>query len=425
MSAPILFLLKGYPRLSETFIAQEIRSLEKAGLEIRIASMRRPTDDRIHPVHREIKAKVGYLPEYLHEEPFRVLRGCATVLLRRGFFRAASCFVRDIRRDPSRNRLRRFGQGIVLAAELPRDITRIHAHFIHTPASVARYASMISGVAWSCSAHAKDIWTTPDWDLAEKLAASDWTVTCTSAGRDRLATLSKPGKPVRLVYHGLDLNRFPLIARRLKRRDGADPNDPVQLLTVARAVEKKGLDDLLNALARLPAPLSWRWTHVGGGALVSNLRELAAELGIADRCAFLGALDQGAVLERYRGADLFVLPCRVASDGDRDGLPNVLAEAASQGVAILSTTIAGIPELVEDDVDGMLTPPGDLDALSQALAQLITQPDLRRRYGDSAGRKVRRAFDHDRSMSELVRLFDGDVARTARGSVTEELKPAE
>jgi glycosyltransferase involved in cell wall biosynthesis len=425
MTPSILFLLKGYPRLSETFIAQEILSLEKAGFRLRIVAMRRPVDDRVHPVHREIEAAVDYLPEYLHHEPWRVLRSLARTAFRRGFPKAAARFLHDLFRDPTRNRIRRFGQALVLAAELPDDVARIHAHFIHTPASVARYASMMTGVIWSCSAHAKDIWTTPDWDLAEKLAESQFTVTCTGAGRDRLAALSAPGKPVRLIYHGLDLNRFPSLMRRLTRRDGQRSSEPVSLLTVARAVEKKGLDVLIQALAALPHDVCWRWMHVGGGALEPKLKLQAERLGVADRCVFLGARDQNDVLERYREADIFVLPCRVADDGDRDGLPNVLIEAASQGLALISTPVSGVPELIEHDVDGVLTPAGDVEALTGVLLRLIADPETRRRHGEAAMRKVRRGFDHDRSMIDLVRLLDGGAANRSPSTPVDAINFAE
>ncbi|MBN9061969.1 MAG: colanic acid biosynthesis glycosyltransferase WcaL [Rhizobiales bacterium 65-9] len=410
MSGRVLFLLKGYPRLSETFIAQEIRSLERAGLAIDIVALRRPTDARAHPVHREIKAPVSYLPEYLHDEPLRVARGLAAMAKRRRFWRAAAAFLRDFARDPTRNRARRFGQAAVLASESPSAVTRIHAHFIHTPASVARYASMMTGLPWSCSAHAKDIWTTPDWDLADKLRDSGWTVTCTRAGQERLDELAPAGKGVHLVYHGLDLQRFGSIAEATTLRDGRSSDRPVRLLTVARAVEKKGLDVLLRALAALPSDLAWRWTHIGGGALTEALKQQAASLGLTDRCAFLGALDQTEVLTHYRQSDLFVLPCRIADDGDRDGLPNVLIEAASQGLASVSTPVSGVPELITHEENGLLVAPDDADAVALALARMIGDPALRHRLGKAALRRARGDFDHDAAIVELLRLFDRSPA---------------
>ena len=221
-AAPVAFVLKGYPRLSETFIAQEIRSLERRGLDIRLFSMRRPTDAKRHPVHDEIRAPVVYLPEYLYQEPGRVFRSWRTARRLPGYAAARRAWRRDLVRDRTPNRVRRFGQACVLAAELPAEVRRIHAHFLHTPASVARYAALMRGLPWSVSAHAKDIWTTPDWELAEKLAGADWAVTCTRAGHAKLAALAPVADRVALSYHGLDLARFPAPAAARAARDGAE-----------------------------------------------------------------------------------------------------------------------------------------------------------------------------------------------------------
>ncbi|MDH5750552.1 MAG: glycosyltransferase, partial [Rhodospirillales bacterium] len=306
-AASIAFVLKGYPRLSETFIAQEILSLERRGLDIRLISLRHPTDARIHPVHREIKAKVSYLPEYLYREPLRVYRAWLKVRKRPGYPAARALWLRDLPRDPTPNRIRRFGQALVLAAELPEDVTHIHAHFLHTPASVARYAARILGLGWSCSAHAKDIWTTPEWEKREKLADCQWLVTCTRLNADHLRNLAADPDKVDLVYHGLDLSRFPPPAADPSGRNGRSPTDPVRILSVGRVVEKKGYPLLLKALARLPDDLCWRFVHVGGGKGLARLRKLADRLGLGDRVSWKGALPQEEVIDQYRKADLFVL----------------------------------------------------------------------------------------------------------------------
>ena len=176
MSAPrrrVAVVLKGWPRLSETFIAQEIAGLEARGVALEIWSLRRPIDKVRHPVHERIEAKVVYLPEYLKDDPRRVLAGWLKARRLPGYAAARRKFLADLRRDPSANRLRRWGQALVLAAELPPSIERLYAHFLHTPASVTRYAATLRGLPWSVSAHAKDIWTTPDWEKREKLGACD------------------------------------------------------------------------------------------------------------------------------------------------------------------------------------------------------------------------------------------------------------
>lgn len=416
--ARLVVLLKGYPRLSETFIAQELLGLQRAGFDLALVSLRHPTDRKRHPVNDEITAPVLYLPEYLYQEPLRVARGLWAAVWRRGFWPALCRFARDVVRDPTTNRVRRFGQACVLVAEMPAGAGWLHAHFIHTPASVAAYASLMSGLGWSTSAHAKDIWTAPDWDLSEKLAEMAWVVTCTRSGFDHLKTLAGTRGTVHLSYHGLDLSRFARPATAGSARDGTDPADPVRLLSVGRAVEKKGYDTLLSALALLPPGLHWRFDHIGGGPDLPALRAQAAALNLTDRLHWQGAQDQTAVLDRYRASDAFVLACRIAADGDRDGLPNVLVEASSQRLPCLSTTISGVPELIRDDDNGLLVPPEDPEALALALQRLIRDPALRVRLSDAACDRVNTAFDHHASIRQLTVLFH------AAGLQTTGLEPA-
>ncbi len=392
------FVLKGYPRLSETFIAQEIAALEARGLDILIVSLRHPTDKAIHPVHREVKAPRLYLPEYLYQEPLRVWRAYRAARRLPGYRAARRQFLADLVRDRTPNRIRRFGQALVLAAELPADVGHLHAHFLHTPASVARYAAAMRGLPWTVSAHAKDIWTIPEWEKREKLADARWAVTCTASGQTHLAGLAEREGAVALCYHGLSLDRFPPAPARTER-------DTVTILSVGRAVEKKGYDDLLAALARLPADLSWRFVHVGGGALSEKLKEEAARLGLSERIEWRGARPQPEVLTAYREADLFVLAAKIAADGDRDGLPNVLVEAQSQALPCIATTVSGIPELIEDGRTGILVPPGDPEALAAALARLIGDRGLRRELGAAGAARVRAAFDMEAGIDALAARF--------------------
>ena len=401
---PVAFILKGYPRLSETFIAQEILGLERLGLDIRIVSLRRPTDREIHPVHREIAAPVLYLPEYLHQAPARVFAAWRRVRRLPGYASAKAAWRSDLRRDRSRNRVRRFGQAMVLAAELPKGVRWLHAHFLHTPASVARYASLITGLKWTCSAHAKDVWTTPEWEVAEKLASLDTLATCTRASLEHLAGLTDAPKKVRLIYHGLDFERFPPSGRPRSVKDASDADNPVILLSIGRIVPKKGYKGLIAALGRLDPALHWRLVHIGGGD-ANALRQQAEALGIASRIDWLGAQAQVTVLEQLRGADLFVLPCRVTEDGDRDGLPNVLMEAQSQALACLSTTISGIPELIENGKTGLLVAPDNIEALADALAKLIAGPSLREKLGRAGLARVHRHFGQKPGLRALADLF--------------------
>jgi len=394
LSGPaVAVVVKGYPRLSETFIAKEILGLEKRGLDLRLFSLRFPTDRHVHPIHAEIQAPALYLPEYLYQEPSRVLRAWGQARHFVGYSRARRVFLADLRRDPTPNRMRRFGQALVLATEMPDEIGIVYAHFLHTPASVARYAALMRGLPFAVSAHAKDIWTTPGWELAEKLGDAAFAVTCTGSGHAHLASLG-PDDRVDLVYHGLDLAEWPAPPDRGGR------SGPVEIVSVGRAVEKKGFPDLIAALAKLPS--DWRLTHIGGGPLLSEMKEQATAAGIADRILWRGQQPKAKVLEAYRQADIFALASRIAADGDRDGLPNVLMEAQSQALACVATRVSAIPELIEDGTTGLLVEPGDVDGLARALARLIADAAFRRTLGAAGYNRLRTRFDQEPELDRLA-----------------------
>ncbi len=406
MPPTIAVVLKGYPRLSETFIAQEIRALELRGFRLCLFSLRHPTDRACHPIHAEIEAPVAYLPEYIADDIPRVLRAWWRMRKRVGYHRARHIFFRDLRRDFSPNRVRRFAQALVLADEAPESVEHFYAHFIHTPASVTFYASIIRQKPWSISAHAKDIWTIPTWEKRDKIASAEWVVTCTSTNAKHLGELSDRADKVELLYHGLDFSRFTNNDSPDSLRDGSDEQNPVQLVSVGRAVDKKGYSGLLDALAALPPNVHWHFTHVGGGELLGKLRAQAGALRLVKHIEWLGALPQTEVLRIYRRADLFVLPSKISSNGDRDGLPNVLMEAQSQRLTCLSTDISGIPELIEHGKTGWLVPQKDTAALTTSLHKLIAGPALRRALGRAGMARVRKHFSHDRGIDRLVEKFN-------------------
>jgi glycosyltransferase involved in cell wall biosynthesis len=398
----VAVVVKGYPRLSETFIAQELLGLERRGVAMRIVSLRHPTDRLRHPIHAEIAASVTYLPEYLWREPLRCLRAWRRARRLPGYSTAKRDFLADLRRDATANRIRRFGQACVLAAELGGTVSALHAHFLHTPGSVARYAARLLGLPFSLSGHAKDVWTTPGWEIREKLRDAAWAVTCSEAAAAHLRALA-PETPVEVIYHGLDLARFPAGATRPATHDGRD--DPVRILSVSRAVEKKGLDTTLTALAALPEAARWRFTHIGAGPALGALKLQAASLGIGDKIDWRGAQSQAGVLAALRAADLFVIASRIAGSGDRDGLPNVLMEAQSQGLPVVASRLSAIPELVVDGETGLLVPPDDPDALAGVLLRLIGDPALRRALGDAGERRVRGRFDAEPWLDRLAARF--------------------
>jgi glycosyltransferase involved in cell wall biosynthesis len=395
--APIGVVVKGWPRLSETFVARELVGLEARGFDLRLIALRQPAETLRHPIHDRLRASVLYLPEHLSAAPMRVSRAWNRARVLPGWTAAHRALREDLRVDPSRNRLRRFGQALVLATEADPAIGLLYAHFLHTPASVARYAALLMGRPWAVSAHAKDIWTSPEADLATKLADCAFAVTCSATGAARLSALS--ARPVALAYHGLDRDGFGPAPRR-ERRGG-----PVRLLSVGRLVPKKGYRDLLHALARLPAEPTWHYEHVGGGVEAGDLRRLARDLDLEARITWHGPLTAPDVLAAYRRAEIFVLASRIADDGDRDGVPNVILEAMSQRLPCVATCLPAIEEVLGDGTEGLLVPPGDPAALAGAMARLIGDPALRAAMGEAAEGRVHRDFSHEPGLDLIETLL--------------------
>ncbi len=399
-----------WPRVSSTFVAQELVGLEEQGLALRLATFGRPDQVR-HELFDRLQAPVDRLPRS-PRHTLRYWRAWWKVRGTPGYARAVAMVRADRPYVKKPEKLPKyFGRAVILAAEMPADVRVIYAHFLNLTTTIARYAAAITGLPLTASGHARDIWTAREEDLRAKLEQMDWCATCTAPGAERLRELTDRPDSIHLVYHGLLFDRFPAEPPARPRRDGSDPADPVRLLTVGRAVQKKGFDILLEALARLPRDLAWRLDHIGPGELLPGLRADAERLGIADRVTWHGAQDQAFVIERYRGSDLFVLPSREADDGDRDGLPNVLMEAQSQALACLSTRFSAIPELIVDGETGMLVPPGDTTALQEALDHLIRSADDRLRLGLGGYRRVRSDFDARVGVRRIAELLRGTMRR--------------
>ncbi len=403
----LAIIVRGYPRLSETFISQEILALENLGMTIQIFSLQPAGDQLVHTVHEEIAAKVTYLPEYPSAQFGHMWRAFKVVRKQRGFYRSFRVFLNDLRRDFTITRCRRFAQAIALAFELPDTTGHIYSHYLNRPASVAYYAAIMRQLPWSFSAHAKDIWTTPDWEKREKIAHAQWGTTCTRFGRNHLAGLAPQGQQnkVMLTYHGLDLPRFPKPPQRREMRDGTDPKKPVRIVSVGRGVAKKGFDDLFNALALLDPELNWSFTHIGDGALLPQMKQQVQDLGLSERVEWLGAKTRDVVIETLRSGDLFVLASKIDATGDRDGLPNVLMEALSQKLTCLATDVSGIPELITHGDSGWLVSPGNPEMMAQAAEKLIKDPDLRKSLGEAGCQRLQADFTLDKCLVQIAERF--------------------
>lgn len=404
-TTPVLgMVLKGYPRISETFISNEIRLLERRGFAIRIISMRQPRESFTHDSVKEIRARVDYLPSEFSGNFLRMLRANWRAALRypAGYRSAAATALRRFLRSKRLASLKHFFQAGVIAGEVLPDsgISHLHAHFAHSPASVTSLAACIGGLPFSFTGHAKDIWTQNPESLQEKIAEASFVVTCTGYNRDYLDSLNESRTPLYKVYHGIDLGLFAPVA------EPRTPAPPYRIMTIARFTAKKGLPTVLRALRRLADEgMDFSYCLIGDGEDKANILTMLRELGLAERTQWLGTQAHDVVLQEFARADCFAIGCEVAPNGDRDGIPNVLVESMAMGVPVVATRVSGIPELIEDGVTGLLVDQGNDEAMAVAIRRGIEDEAWRRRAIPAAADFVSRVFDARRCIEELVEVY--------------------
>ncbi len=404
-------ILKGYPRISETFISNEILLLESLGFKIHIFSMRQPRESFCHDSVKKIKAKVDYLPEtILKPLPKFLYHNIRLAVKEPGLyyetFQKALIRFRRTRKSATLKHL--LQAGYLVNKFLPSSgVRHFHAHFAHSPASVALFASELSGLPFSFTAHAKDIYTSDPGQLREKIALARFVVTCTEYNRRHLLALAEGLKtPIHRIYHGIDTGLFDN-GRDLR----ADAAPPYRVLSVARLIEKKGIPTVLRAVKLLhDRGVRLAYTLIGDGTDREKTLGLIRQLGIEPVCRWLGVQPHHVVLEHYRRADLFVLGCEVAANGDRDGIPNVLFESMAMGVPVVATGVSAIPELVESGRTGWLVPPGRPEALADAMHAMLTDAGLRRRVIPAARQRVLRDFDNRALVARLADIYRSALA---------------
>jgi glycosyltransferase involved in cell wall biosynthesis len=380
------YLVKAFPRVSETFILNEILELERQGFDLRIYSMIDPPDRLRHKVFEQVKSPITYLPNPL----WRSMHHVAADHVRQ-IWKNPRGYVAALRRAFSArdyDLIERFTQAGCLARRLEQDgVKHLHAGFVHSPGSVAWLASAMTGVPFSLASHAKDLYHSPPKLLRRKLTAARVIFTCTRYNIAHLKRLAGDESiRVRHAYHGTDLSRFQFGPYAQGR--------PPVVLAVARLVEKKGLDTLIRACARLrDRGRDFRCHIIGDGELRNSLAEMIRKYKLSRVVTLEGSLDQTEVLTWYRRATVFALPCVVTLNGDRDGIPNVLIEAAACGVPIVSTPVSGIPELIEDGVSGLLVPPHETEELANAIDEVLRSVVLREKLRVNARARVVKTFD--------------------------------
>jgi glycosyltransferase involved in cell wall biosynthesis len=401
----VAYVVRSWPRLSQTFVLNEVLALERLGVDITLFAMTRAREPVVQPQVAELRAAVHYLDgpaawgarahlRLAARTPLRYLATLAFALTRRGLLGGYT---------QSRG-MAAFHRAVLVAARL-RDRaeggppTHVHAHFAHDPALVGLLVHRLSGLPFSFTAHARDLYQIPERALLGRAREASAVVTCCRSNADHIrGVVGDGGPPVELIYHGVDLGIF--------RPGAARSESEVPLVvSVGRLVEKKGFDDLLRACALLAArSRSFRCEIHGDGPCRAELEALRDRLGLAGMVTFTGARTQAELLTVYQHADLFALTPRITDDGDRDGVPNVLVEAMACGVPVVSTRVGGVGELVASGTDGLLAPAGDIAAIAACLEELLEDGGRRRRLGEAASRSAQR-FDGGAAALRLAALF--------------------
>jgi len=398
MTPKIAYILKMFPRFSETFILSEILELERQGFDLRIFSLKKPDDGRFHADLARVRAPVTYVPEHLRVDAGVFLARHREVA---GWDRRR--YARLLWRTISRRRptaLRRLSQAAFIAPILRREgIAHVHAHFATSATSVALHLHRLAGVSYSFTAHAKDIYheSVDLGSVARKLRSARFAVTVSDYNRAFLEGIGGPARLAR-IYNGLDLDQF--------KPNGVRPDRPPLVLAVGRLVEKKGFDDLVRACAVLrDEGVDFRCRIVGKGEQEHPLKGLVRDFGLDPWVEMPGPLPREALVKLYPRASVFAAPCVVGADGNRDGLPTVLIEAMALGVPVVATPVTGIPELVAHDRTGLLVGERDPVALAAAIRRVLGDPALAGRLAGAARAGVERAFDLRANVAELRALF--------------------
>jgi glycosyltransferase involved in cell wall biosynthesis len=409
------YLLRSYPRLSQTFILNEILALEQIGVSIQIFALTDPRENVVQMQVDQVQAPVYYLEREasrswtkLFSENIRVAG-----LHLRGYLRSLLYIAANKGIDEGYTASSRwdcFLQAVHLIYLLSlqerrtgKKIDHLHAHFAHDPALVAYLVHEMTGIPFSFTAHARDLYQVPEKALTDRIRESSAVVTCCGANIEYLNQIAPSHQPkFSLIYHGVNLKDFQPL---LDAGEVSDLKIPL-ILSVGRLVEKKGFQDLLRALLIVKqSGVSFQCAIYGDGPLCQELEQWIQEHGMTDEVSLKGDRTQQELISVYQDATLFALTPIQTEDGDRDGIPNVLVEAMAVGLPVITTAVSGIPELVEHNQNGLLYQSHDVEGISSGIIDLLQDVQKRRRLGSAASKKVREQFDVTQAASRLRALF--------------------
>ena len=390
----IAYVLRRFPVLSETFILNEILAIERLGTRVEIYSTLQPRDPRFHEGLARLKANIRYLPDIFDLKSLARYNAKARRTFGPKYTRLLLKCILSFR---PKLIWRFFQAGYVAQRAHERRIEHMHAHFANRATTIARLAHKLSGISFSFTAHAVDIYkdTVSKRVLARKIEDAKFVITVSDENKQYLDQIAPRSADVIVrLYNGIDLKHFSCGPARC--------NNLFTVLSVGRLIEKKGLDILIQACANLrDEDFDFCCLIVGKGRGRSKLVSLIEKLDLKDCVRLLSSHTQNEIVERYREADLFALPCIIGSDGNRDGLPVSIVEALACGVPVVSTYVTGIPEVVENERNGLLVAPENVKEFTNAMRRIMSDRDFHREIRANARATVLQKFDSEKTSATL------------------------
>jgi len=391
------YLYSRYPVISQTFCDTEMLALERIGVDLEIGSIYPPLTSLRHEHISRLRAPVHYAPPQkilrIWEENAKTTGEWPVQLVNRH----GQKYGRQVKAE------QRARNALYFAELFTRSgVDHFHVHFANRAAHTALFLKTISGIPFSVTAHGQDFMKDLGNDdlLREICAAAEFVAAETDYSRDLLRQrCPDSAAKIHRVYNGIDLEHFPIPFLPTAR------SQPL-IVSVGRLVTFKGFEQLIDVCAELSRRgLDFICEIIGDGPLRENLQEKIDRLSLSSRVTLLGSLSQGEVFERLQASDIFTLPSITDRQGASDVFPTVIMEAMSAARPIVSTRLAGIPELVVHEETGLLVQPGDTMALVEALEQLIRNPELRLRYGRAGRRRIEQHFRIEQTIGPLVELL--------------------
>jgi glycosyltransferase involved in cell wall biosynthesis len=410
------YLLRSYPRLSQTFILNEILALEKIGVSIQIFALTNPREKVIQMQVDQVQAPVHYLDGDTQPRPLRtMLKENARVAWRhfQGYIRSLVYIASNKGIDKgyaASSRWECFLQAVHLVylfslneRRTGKKIDHLHAHFAHDPALIAYLVYCMAGVPFSFTAHARDLYQVQEKVLTDRIGPATAVITCCGSNLQYLNQIAPSQKSkFSLIYHGVNLKDF----QPVSNPGAGSPQNVPLILSVGRLVEKKGFQELLEALfivKKTGEP--FQCAIYGSGPLADQLEAWIDEHDMTGDVLLMGDRTQQELISIYQTATLFALTPVQTEDGDRDGIPNVLVEAMAVGLPVITTRVAGIPELVENNQNGLIYQPHDVEGISSGIVDLLRDAEKRRQFSDAASKKVKEQFDVVQAAQRLKTLF--------------------